>query len=126
MVRKCSVGVASRTGCRLGIRCVMGNPVVGAVGLLGIPVVGETVFELVGVLGQESLEFRTQFVTAGKILVASQKRPVVLSGNESIVLALQCAHHLRDFGRGLYLLVDLGADALAGVGQRTQRHLQRS
>ncbi len=55
-----------------------------------------------------------------------QQRPVLLSGNESIVLALQGRHHLSDLRRGLDLLVDLGADTFAGIGQGAQRYLQRS
>ena len=60
-----------------------------------------------GLLREESFELGTEFVTAGQILVTRQQRPVLLSGDERIVLALQRRHHLSDFTARLDLLVDL-------------------
>lgn len=76
-----------------------------------------------GLLGEEPFELGSQLVAAGQFLVARQQGPILLCGNERIVLALQPGHHLGDLGAGLYLLVDLAVDLGAGLGKFLERQL---
>ena len=49
-------------------------------------------------LSEETLELGPELITAWQIFVPRQQRPILLSGNERIVLSLQCRHHLSDLG----------------------------
>ncbi len=79
-----------------------------------------------GLLCEKPLELGAELVSAGQILIARQQRPVLLSGDERIVLSLQCLHHLSDFAARLDLFVDLVVHFGGGLRQRGQRDLQRA